>query len=297
MNWKVIPLSAAITATAYIQPLIAGGSFTREAHLIIVSGSIILAIYLVWFISLLDLRRRDAYILTGFTLFTAGGLNNILEAYFFTEKLTDTWTLIAAITFSLMIALIRAAFTILIIRPEGGMTLKSAISGHIRSARSYPLRIAATSLAYLPVYFAFGLIVSPFVAPIYTNPQSGLSVPSLSLLVPLEITRGAIYAVVLTAVFASLRKQKEQKNLSFKAAAALLFIPGGFLPLLSSLDQVSVLSQVAPYHSLELLADSIVYGYIASRILANGKMSGNKGEYISDRQLSQDPPMHEGSRN
>ncbi len=138
MNRKVIPLSAAITATAYIQPLIAGDSFTREAHLIIVSGSIILAVYLVWFISLLDLRRKDAYILTGFTLFTAGSLNNILEAYFFTEKLTDTWTLVAAIIFSLMITLIRTAFTILIIRPEGGMTLKSAISGHIRSARSYP---------------------------------------------------------------------------------------------------------------------------------------------------------------
>lgn len=107
-------------------------------------------------------------------------------------------------------------------------------------------------------------------APIYANPQSGLSVPSLSVLVPLEIIRGATYAVVLTAVFASLRKQKEQKNLSFKAAAALLFIPGGFLPLLSSLAQVSVLTQVAPYHSLELLADPIVYGYIATRILANG---------------------------
>jgi hypothetical protein len=58
MNRKVIPLSAAITATAYLQPLIARDSFTKETHLVIISGSIILAIYLVWFISILDLRKR-----------------------------------------------------------------------------------------------------------------------------------------------------------------------------------------------------------------------------------------------
>jgi hypothetical protein len=196
-----------------------------------------------------------------------------------------------------MVVLIQTAFTILILRPEGSMTLKSAISCHMMSIRNYPLRIAAASLAYLPVYFAFGLIVSPFVAPIYANPQSGLSVPSLSLLVPLEILRGAVYAVVLTAVFASLRKQKEQKDLSFKAATALLFIPGGSLPLLSSLTRVNVLSQVAPYHSLELLGDSIVYGYIASRILSNDKTLGDTNEYLSNQLLSRDPSMHEGSRN
>ncbi|WP_292468204.1 hypothetical protein [Methanolobus sp.] len=83
-------------------------------------------------------------------------------------------------------------------------------------------------------------------------------------MIPVEILRGAIYAIILTAVFASLKKQKK---LNIKVAAALLFIPGAFIPLLSSLTQTSVLTEVAPYHSIEPLADSIVYGYIASRIL------------------------------
>lgn len=268
MDKKGIIFFIAITVTAYIQPLVARNPISRETHLITIASSILLAFYLAWFVSTLNLRKKDAYILTGITLFTVGHLNNILEAYFFTDFFRETTTLAAAIIFSLIMVLIQSTLTIYILKPNGSMTLKTAIFNHVKSIENYPLRIAAASVAYFLVYFTFGLIVSPFVVPIYTNPQSGLSIPSFSLMVPVEILRGSIYAIVLTAVFASLRKEK---NLSFKAATALLLIPGAFIPLISSLTLMPVLNQVVLYHSLELIADSTVYSYIASRMLVKDK--------------------------
>ncbi|AKB55202.1 MULTISPECIES: hypothetical protein [Methanosarcina] len=263
MDKKVIILSIAFAAIACIQHLITKGNINRETFTIAILSSIILAFYFTWFIPKLNLRKRDAYFLTCITLFVVASLNNFIEAYFFTDVFNTTFTLVAAIIVSLLTTLIQTALAIYILKPEGNITLINDIREHVKTNDHYVLRIIAASLVYFPVYLTFGLIISPFVIPIYTNPQNGLSVPSFSLMFPLELVRGAIYAIVLAAVFASLKKQK---NLNFKVAATLLFIPGAFIPLLSSLTQANAFSQVAPYHMFEILGDSIVYGYIISRI-------------------------------
>lgn len=263
MDKKVIILSIAFAAIAFIQHLITKGNINRETLTIAILSSIVLAFYFTWFIPKLNLRKRDAYFLICITLFVVASLNNFIEAYFFTDVFNTTFTLVAAVTVSLLTTLIQTALAIYILKPEGNITLINAIREHVRANEHYVLRIIAASLVYFPVYLTFGLIISPFVIPIYTNSQNGLSVPSFSLMFPLELVRGAIYAIVLAAVFASLKKQK---NLNFKVAVTLLFIPGAFIPLLSSLTQANAFSQVAPYHIFEILGDSIVYGYIVSRI-------------------------------
>jgi hypothetical protein len=36
------------------------------------------------------------------------------------------------------------------------------------------LRFGLAALSYLPIYYAFGMIVAPFVLPYYNNPDLGL---------------------------------------------------------------------------------------------------------------------------
>jgi len=83
-------------------------------------------------------------------------------------------------------------------------------------------------------------------------------------MIPLELLRGFIYAVVLLVVFAGI---KNESRLNFVVASTLLYIPGAFLPLISSMVSLSFISPVAPFHMVEILADSVVYGYAASRLI------------------------------
>jgi hypothetical protein len=83
-------------------------------------------------------------------------------------------------------------------------------------------------------------------------------------MIPLELLRGFIYAIVLLAVFSGV---KGGRKLNFAIAAALLYIPGAFLPLASSLVSSSAISAVAPLHMVEILADPVVYGYAGARLI------------------------------
>jgi hypothetical protein len=233
--------------------------------LIPVFEGFVLAIFLAWFISKMDLKPRSAFILVWFSLFVVGYFNNLLEAYFFTKQYQSE-SFIMAMLFSLFIALLESACAILLLRPEGSRDITAALKSHMnsRTGSSWVKRIIAASAVYFMIYFIFGLMVSPFVMPYYSQPSSGLVIPSLTTMIPLELLRGFIYAVVLLVVFAGI---KTGERLNFTVASALLYIPGAFLPLISSMMSLSFIYAVAPYHMVEILADSVVYGYAASRLI------------------------------
>jgi hypothetical protein len=240
-------------------------SRTFSFTLIAVFEGLILAIFLAWFISKVDLKPRSAFILVWFSLFMIGYFNNLLEAYFFT-KVYQSESFIIAILISLFSALLESTSAILLLRPRGSRDITAALKNYIssRTGISWVKRIIAASAAYFLIYFIFGLMVSPFVMPYYSQPSSGLVIPPVTIIIPLEILRGFIYAVVLSVVFAGI---KTGERLKFAVASALLYIPGAFLPLISSMVSLSFIYAVAPYHMVEILADSVVYGYAASRLI------------------------------
>ena len=240
-------------------------SRTFSFTLIPVFEGFVLAIFLAWFISKVDLKPASAFILVWYSLFIIGYFNNLLEAYFFT-KVYQSESFIMAILISLFSALLESTCAILLLRPEGSRDITAALKSHIssRTGSYWVKRIIAASAVYFLIYFIFGLMVSPFVMPYYSQPSSGLVIPSITLMIPLELLRGFIYDVVLLVVFAGI---KTEQRLNFAVASALLYIPGAFLPLISSMMSLSFISAVAPYHMVEILADSVVYGYAASRLI------------------------------
>ena len=60
--------------------------------------------------------------------------------------------------------------------------------------------------------------------------------------------------------------------MSSRAAAlsGMLFIPGALLPLLNNQE---LPQEIIPYHLVEILADSIVYGFTLSFILGQSEKS------------------------
>jgi hypothetical protein len=241
-------------------------SWTLSFTLIAVFEGFVLAIFLAWFISKVDLKPGSAFILVWFSLFMIGTFNNSLEAYFFTKQYHSIETLMMTMLIDLFKALLESASAILLLQPEGSKDITSSLKSHIssRTRSSWVKRIIAASAVYLPIYFIFGMMVSPFVIPYYSQPSSGLVIPSFTLIIPLELLRGFIYAVVLLVVFAGI---KSGRRLNFVVASTLLFIPGAFLPLIFSMVSFSSLSPVAPFHMVEILGDSVVYGYAASRLI------------------------------
>lgn len=225
-----------------------------------------LALFLAWFMSKLDLKPGDAFALVWLSLFMIGGFNNILEGYFFTNQYSSTALLIDHMLNSLFTTMLESASAVLLLQPHGSVGIMTALKSHLasRSRRSWLKRMLVASAAYFPVYFIFGVIVSPFVVPYYSRSSSGLVIPPIQTIVALELLRGFFYAAVLLVVFAGIKGDRKS---DFRAASALLYIPGAFLPLVSGMMSLSVISQVAPYHMVELLADSVVYGYVAARLL------------------------------
>ncbi len=226
----------------------------------------VLAIFLAWFISKVDLKPGSAFILIWFSLFMIGYFNNLLEAYFFTKQYHSIESLMMAMLISFFSALLESTSAILLLQPKGSKDITAALKSHMssRTRSSWVKRIIAASAVYFPIYFIFGLMVSPFVIPYYSQPSSGLVIPSFTIIIPLELLRGFIYAIVLLVVFAGI---KSGRRLNFVVASTLLYIPGAFLPLISGLVSFSFLSPVAPFHMVEILADSVVYGYAASRLI------------------------------
>jgi len=130
-----------------------------------------------------------------------------------------------------------------------------------RGGGAWAGRILAGTLSYFPVYFFFGMLVSPFVMPYYTDSSFGLVIPPFTVIVPLEVLRGLMYVACLFPLVAALYSDRRT---TAAAIIGMLFIPGALLPLLA--DQ-GLPAPIIPFHLVEILADSVVYGYILAWLL------------------------------
>ena len=80
-------------------------------------------------------------------------------------------------------------------------------------------------------------------------------------MIPVEFFRGFVYTLVLLPLLATIVGGRTTK---FIALAALLYVPGALIGLLGN---PLLPAPIIPIHALETLADSVVYGFILSRIL------------------------------
>ncbi|MEM4718982.1 MAG: hypothetical protein QW330_02885 [Nitrososphaerota archaeon] len=272
---RYLALIAVIAITDMLYGVIAGKVLDASFILLSLMTGVMLGSLLTWLLTRIGVKPLHALILTWINLYVVMFLSNIVEAYFFTTIFSRVEVLAAAIIMPIPITLAEAAMAAIIL-PAGDRSLLNLIRSHLssRNAGSWAWRIAVSAVAYLLVYFFFGMLIYPFVAEYYSDSTLGLRVPGFELIVPLEILRGLLYVAALFPIIASLSSDHKS---SFIAVFLMLFLVGGFIPLLS---RPSIPPEILPFHTLEILADSLVYGFILSKILAAGGSSRNAGKHI-----------------
>jgi len=212
---------------------------------------------------------------TGWLFVTLLALNQLLsvwEAVFFTTIPASDWTgplFISAVEYAGLAALLAGLF-----RPRTGpRKLADILAETLRRRRtvSWLARFFLAAALYVAVYFLFGTIAFPYVAEYYRDPGFGLhlTIPDISVVLPLELCRGLAYALVLFPSIALLSAggRRTGRAVAFWIVL-LLVVLGSWLPILVAAFWPAPLRAA---HGLELTADGLVHGLLVVGLLSPGR--------------------------
>ncbi len=145
-------------------------------------------------------------------------------------------------------------------------TLPQAIRATLaeRSAFSWAWRFVVAGVLYVPIYLFFGMLVAPIVVPYYTALDLPLVIPSFSVMIPVEVVRGLLFAASLFPLIALLRGSRWRMAFWLGLTIAAL---GGWAPLLAGSFLPTTLRIV---HGVEITADSFVQGLMLAWLLGVG---------------------------
>ncbi|MFN8482004.1 MAG: hypothetical protein U0768_02960 [Anaerolineae bacterium] len=208
------------------------------------------------------LDRAIALFLAIFVVMT---LLSTIEAVFFTTFVT-TANMAALPMQALTEALLALVVAWLFTPPTVGERLAQALHTILaeRSGFSWLWRFALAGLLYVPIYLFFGMLISPIVVPYYTALDLPLKIPPFSVMIPLEIARGLVFALALFPLIALLRGPRWRTAFWIGLTIAAL---GGWAPMLSGSFLPMTLRLV---HGAEITADSFVQGLMLTWVLGVG---------------------------
>lgn len=270
-RWLI--LAVALAALDFVDRSVSGDAMTWLSAGLSVPVGILLALVLSWLVPRLGLSKRALVATLGFVLFVVEFAVNMVEGYFFSTVFPSIERFFIALPAVAAVAFLQTGLAVLALPVEpSGSRPPPAARTYVasRGTGSWVLRGFVAAVAYLPVYLSFGAVVGPMVLSYYANPRSGLVLPPPQTIVLVELLRGALYVLALFPVLAVLRGNRRA---SFFAVAALVYVPGSLLPLVT---RTWLPTQVIVLQSLELLGDALVYAVVLSRLMAPGKRWGIK---------------------
>lgn len=183
----------------------------------------------------------------------AYSVNNVIEAAIFTSY--ETASGFTIVNF-LPAVLLCAAVTAWLFPAHGSDKSLIAIwQAHFqqRTAGDWTWRLLLAAVIFMPIYYLFGMLVVPFVGEYYQQGAFGLAAPPLNILLFVLFVRSLLFLIACLPVVVAWQGGRLQLIPSLGFA---LFVLVGFLYMLAA-------SWIAPsvrmVHSLEILADSLVY--------------------------------------
>lgn len=198
-------------------------------------------------------------------LFVLNGLVNVVEAIFFTTiPLTQLASSLTILAFGQVAVAVLLSLLFRPQQPGPGLLTRLRETLAQRTGASWAWRFGLAALSYLLIYFAFGMIVAPFVLPYYNNPDLGLNlvVPGFGVILPLEVGRGLLYALTVFPLIAVLRGSVWSKAFWVGLTIAVL---GSWVPMLRAIGWPLALRMA---HGLEITADAFVQGIVLTWLLA-----------------------------
>ncbi len=145
---------------------------------------------------------------------------------------------------------------------------RAPTNGFLRwhSAGQWMWRLVAAIAAFPLVYFVFGVAVSPFVAEYYRQGVAGLALPSVSLILGVQCFRSVLFLLVNIPLL--LLWSGTRRALIGALGLAHAVMVAAYDPVLA----YQVPAVLVAIHSLEILADSMVYAWLfAALVLPKGE--------------------------
>ena len=207
-------------------------------------------------------------VLSGF-VYVVHSVTSAIEAHFFT-------TLEGMLSYMLPVAVAPSALAALAVvklfdapPSEGRLVrdLESYVSG--RPAYAWAWRLPAAVVAFPIIYFAFGMMVRPFVLEVYLQ-RADLRIPRVDLLLAIQLGRSLLLLSVTLPILIMWWGSRLRLWLSLGSA---FFLFMGVIGLLQG-DLFSMKLRLV--HGVEILADSFVYAG-ALVLLLGGKGTRDKG--------------------
>ncbi len=203
------------------------------------------------------------WLILGFFSWIAYGLNNFLEAKYFTPEAATSFVLV----YNLLACFICSAGVAWLFKPTPpaetfGSKMKTFFSS--RPVVSWAWRLVG-ALAVFPIaYFIFGLLVSPFVVSYYEQQYAGLALPKMEVMLVLATVRSFLFILCVLPVFIA---WKGNRMTLFLALSVALFLLVGGVAMIQAIWLPAIL-RIA--HSIEILADSITHAAGLVFLLAPG---------------------------
>ena len=198
------------------------------------------------------------------SLFTwvAYALNTQLEASIFSTYAAGFWF---AVVDYLVPALLCGAAVAFLFPPEK-RSLDFIASCKAFFAQRPPVawvwRLAVAAVAFMPIYFVFGLMVVPFTGDYYRQNLFGLSMPTIDQILPILFVRSVLFMLACLPIL--ILWQKSGLSLFWRLGFALYVLVGFIYMLISTWLPLYVRFP----HALEIMADEFVYAGVLVLLLA-----------------------------
>lgn len=238
-------------------PEIPAGADANTVALYFLLGSAILSFAL----SFISRGLRVSWFVRWIILFELtwvfGTVGMVIESFFFmttgavSSLLNAVFTLLNFLAPSLLMsAVVASSF-----RPHHVESFQNRLKAFLvsRKVSGWMWRMGIALLAYPLIYFAFGLMVQPFVSDFYTRGMYELTIPTWGQLIPLQIVRSFFFLLVSLPV--TIWWSGSRRGL-WLALGFSIFALTAFMAVITA---YWFPWQLRFFHGLELLADALIY--------------------------------------
>lgn len=227
-----------------------------------VLGQVMLLISLILAGTLAVLSRHlsggfvGRWLTISFLIWIAYGVNNVLEgAIFTTMSAASVFTVVLYVVASLLCG----AATAWLFPPENKgddflISARNFLARH--STASWTWRFLAALLAFPLIYLSFGRLIAPMVMEFYEQGLFSLTLPGWGQILPVSLLRSLLFLLACLPVLILL--QASPRRMFWVLGLTLFLLVGG----LSMLQAYWLPAELRLIHSLEILADELVYAGI-----------------------------------
>ncbi len=253
----VVLSGIALPMLGFQAPEMPDGTDVNTIMLWYLLGSMLMAFALSFLSRNLSANWLLRWIILFELIWTFGVLGVVIEAFFFmtTGAVSSLLNALFTMLNFLLPAMFLSALVAVLFQPilpvePCQRSCQKYIAFHKKS--SWLWRIILALLAYPVTYFAFGLLVQPFIQKFYTTNQYELTIPTWEQLIPLQLTRSVLFLLASLPVMVWWRGSRRK---AWPTLGASIFILTAFMAVITA---YWFPWQLRLFHGLELLADALV---------------------------------------